>query len=270
MKTTRPLRSFNGVVAGETATLTLPKGLTYHQLLFTRGGTTFTNAQMEDIAIKINGREVLSVSGAHLDSMNQFDGAAAASATNTKLFFDRLGLDRQVGREITALGTAQGVSAENPSPIDTLTCEVAIAAGAVAPTLSAKAVQSGRRPLGDIIKRRKFVHSPSAAGDYVIDDLPLGDPINRIWIFHTNVTNVKLERDNFLAFERTPTENDLIQTDGVRTPQSGLFVIDPHESGTEAEPIISGNVDDFKVTTTVSAADTLTVYVDYLGGLGGN
>jgi len=225
--------AFNGVAEGATATLNCPIGLTYHGLILTRGGTAFTNAHINELRVKGN------------------------------------------GRELTAIGTGmpqnlqQGQPGYNPTPLSTLQVEVDIS-GSTAPTLSAKAVQSGPSPLGTLKKRRRFSYSVAGAGDYEISDLPKGDLIDKIYVFHTgNLTGVKLDRDNFRAFDRLDGENDLIQTDGVRVPQTNLFVIDPSERGNGGEALVSA-VNDFRLIATTSAADTLTVLVDYLGNLQGN
>ncbi len=271
MKTTRAMPAFNGVAEGATATLNMPIGLTYHSLLLTRGGTAFTNAHIAEVRLKGNGRELMVMSGAELDSINQFDGHAAAGAALTRIDFERPNLLTRQGRELTAIGTGSPADrASNPTPLSTLQLEVDIA-GSTAPTLSAKALQSGPSPLGALKKRRRFNYSVAGAGDYEISDLPKGDLIDKIFIFHTgNVTGVKLDRNNFRAFDRSDAENDLIQTDGVRVPQTNLFVIDPSESGNGGEALVTDGVSDFRLIVTTSGADTLGVMVDYLGGLQGN
>ena len=275
MKTTRAMPAFNGVAEGATATLNMPIGLTYHGLILTRGGTAFTNAHIAEMRLKGNGRELMVMSGAQLDTINQFDGHAAAGAALTFVDFERANLLTRAGRELTAIGTGapqsltKGAAGYNPTPLSTLQLEVDIS-GSTAPTLSAKAVQSGPSPLGTLRKRRRFNFSVAGAGDYEISDLPKGDLIDKIYIGHTgNVTGVKLDRDNFRAFDRTDAENDLIQTDGVRVPQTNWFVIDPSERGNGGEALVSA-VNDFRLIVGTSAADTLTVLVDYLGGLQGN
>lgn len=274
MKTTRPMPSFQGVAAGQIATLTMPIGLTYHSLLITYSGATL--AQMTEIRLKANGRQIFSQSAVDLDIANQFDGKAAASGI-LRLDFDRLNLLTRAGQELTAIGTGAPVNndpasgAYNPTPLSTFQLEIDIDGAAVSPALSAKAIQSAPSPLGALLKRRRFNYSQTGAGEFEISDLPKGDLMNKIWIKQSanNLTKVVMERDNFLSFERTPAENNLIQTDGVRVPQTNWFVIDPTERGFGAESIVS-RVNDFRLKFTASAATDYTIYVDYLGALGGN
>ena len=279
-KTFRPMPAVQGVAAGSIATLNMPIGLTYHGLLFTMGGT-FSLANIDEVRVKGNGRNIFTVSGADLDIHNVFDGRAAASSTQFYLDFERYNLDNAVGasvaealrgREITAIGTGVAPSQDNPVELSTLQTELDIDGAAVSPTLSAKALQSPPRSLGLLKKRRKFVYSVGGALEYEISDLPLGDLIDKIYIHSSGgaVNRVKLERDNFLAFDRTPDENNLMQIDGVRVPQANLFVIDPSERGRGDEAYVTAGVNDFRLKITTAAASTLTIYVDYLGALTGN
>lgn len=271
MKLFRPMPAFNGVAAGAVATLNLPIGNTYHGILLTRGGT-FTHDHMTDITLKANGRAILEMSGSDLDDFNLFDGLAAAGASLSYIPFERMGLLNKEWVEATAIGTGVRGNKDLPLQIQTLTLEITISGSAVTPTLSAKALQSAPAPVGAIIKRRKFTFSAAGAGTVEIADLPRGDLINRIAIHAAsdNVTGVTLERDNFELFNRTPAENNLIQTDGIKVPQSNWFVLDPTEKGNGNEAVITADSNDFRLGVTTSGADTLTVYVEYLGGLTGN
>lgn len=273
MKTTRPMPSFNGVAANSTATLDMPIGLSYHGLLLTRGGT-FGHDLMTDIRLKANGRELMAMSGAQLDDINVFNGLAAATAALSYIDFERLGLKTRQGVELTSIGTGMPFNnnasdpAYNPLPITNLQLEIDIGA-ATGPTLSAIAIQSGPRPSGVLLKRRKFTYSIGGAGTFEISDLPRGDNIDKIWIFSSVVTEVQLERDNFLVFDRTAAENNLIQADGVRVPVANLFVIDPSERGNGGDLIVSKS-SDFRLKLGASGNGTAVVYVDYLGDIRGN
>lgn len=280
-KTFRPMPAVDGVTAGSIATLDLPIGLTYHGLLFTMGGTTMTLTLIDEIRIKGNGRDLYTVAGSDLDTHNKYEGRAGASGTQFYLDFERYGLNTATGqtpnealrgRELTAIGTGVAIDQDNPIELSTLQAELDINSGASAPTLSAKALQSGPRRLGFLKKRRRFVFDVSGAIEKEISDLPRGDLIDKIYIHSANnvITRVKMERDNFLSFDRTPDENNLMQIDGVRVPQSSLFVIDPSERGRGDNAIVTRGVNDFRVKVTTSGADTLTIYVDYLGPFSGN
>ena len=276
MKRTTQLQAFNGVGAGQVAVCPIPRGLSIHGILLTRGGT-FTQANMEEIVIKSNGNPILETTGADLDVMNGHDQLAVGGANLTYISFDRVGLLDQGQIEATRLGTGfkKGqvlrLGADPlPEQIKTLTCEIQIASGAVAPTLSGKVIRSGRSVLGVIRKLRKFSgYAPAAAGMFGIADLPTGDAINRIWIKGANINEVTLVGDQGIVFQRTQAENDYILNNGVKAAQAGWFVIDPTETGVGNDPI-STAVQDFRIKLDMSGASALTVYVEYLGGLEGN
>jgi hypothetical protein len=273
--------AFNGVAANSRATLNIPIGNTLHTLLFTLGGTSFTEQEIDEIRVKGNGRELFICSGNELDIMNQYEGKAeVGTGSQFRLDFERFGLKVRDAVELTAIGTGapqnmdvsatddRGRPLYNPTPLSTLQVEVDIG-GATDPTLSAKAILSGPSPLGTLLKRRRFTYSPAGAGNYEIADLPRGDPIDKIWIFSEQLNGVKLDRNNFRAFERTAAENNFLQADGIRVPQSNLYVIDPSETGNGGEWILT-TVNDFRLILDMAAADTVTIFVDYLGGLQGN
>jgi hypothetical protein len=277
-KTTRKMPAFNGVAANSLATCALPIGRSYHSLILTRGGTTFNHDHMTGIRLKANGRIIQEMTGAQLDDLQEFDGLANGSNSTgiSVITLERPGLNARGWVEATKIGTGRPINLDrsspnyNPDPITTLALEVDIG-GATAPTLSAVAVQSAPAPTGAIIKRRRFTYTAGGAGEYEISDLPKGDLINRIFVLNSTgtINDVRLERDNFIVFDRTADENSAIQTDGVRTPVSGMFVIDPSETGNGDEAIRT-DVNDLRLIVDCSTGMTLTVFVDYLGGLAGN
>jgi len=266
MMTTRRMPGFEGVAAGNTATLRLPIGNSYHQLLLTYSGVTL--AQMNEIRVVANGEPVMRfTSGTQLDDINQFEGRAAAAGVIV-IDFDRYNLRTRRAEEITKIGTGDP---NDPTPITTLALEIDIDGAAAAPVLSCKAIQSGPEPVGLIKQVRQFNYTVSATGDFEISDLPKGDLMNKV-IFgnHGTIasTKLKLERDNFVVFERSTAENELIQTDGVREPQASLAVIDPTENGHGSETIETAGVGDLRFTVTAGATGSLPVAVEYLAPIG--
>jgi len=291
----------NNGSAGSTLTVECPIGLTYHSIQFTLN--TWTLAHLTEIRVVGNG-EILqryaqssspSMSGGEvLDKANQFNGLAAVGADNVvTIDFDRHNLLQRAGQEATAIGTgmtanvaaqlsaaaaAQGlaISVEpDPTPLTSLTLEIDIDAGAGAGSLDRfLAYQSEPTALGVTKLIRAFNYGPTGAGEYEITDLPMGDVINKIYIVSqagvgTDVefSRVRVEIDNFIAFDRTPTENDVTQTNGVHVPQNNLFVIDPTEMGYGSEGFVTGDVSEFLLRLTMTDADQLLVLVEYIGGV---
>lgn len=265
LKLTRVMPSFDGVAAGQTATLRCPIGFTYHQLWVTYGGT-FTLAQMTEIRVVANGQNIMRFdSGAALDDYNTYEGRTAAGGILC-IDFDRYNLRTRAGEEFTSLGTG---APNDPTPVTTLSVEIDIAAGATAPTLSARAIQSLPRPLGLIKKVRTFIYNPPGSGDFEISDLPRGDLINKVYFnISTNaISRVQVQRDNFTVYDRTELLNDRIQADGVRVPQTDYWVYDPTENGNGAEGLVTANVNDLRFILTTSGAMACVTGVEYIGSI---
>lgn len=279
-KITTKMPSAESVAAGSTATFRLPIGATYEQLLISYSGTTFDLEHMTELRLVGNGKTIQryptvgSDSGAEvLDKFNQFEGRNAANGILV-LDLNRFGIRTRVNEELTGLGTGMkpsdagykekgGLGVE----LSTLYLEIDIAATAEAPVLSAKAVQSPKRPLGLIKKVRHFIYNAAASGEYEISDLPRGDLINKFVVHSADVSALKLETDRNIRFERTAAENSLIQADGVRAPVSGLYVFDPSEIGNGSEALPTVKVQDFRITLSMSSAGSVPVTVEYMGAL---
>jgi len=262
-KTTRKMPSFEGVAAGQTATLRLPIGRTYEELYITYGGATL--AQLNEIRIVANGEVIHRITElTKLDSMNKFEGRAAAGGVIT-FDMNRYGLKTRAGVEFTGVGT--GVL-DDPNKITTFAMEIDIDAAAVGTTLSCKAMQSAPRPVGQIIKTRQYTYTAGAAGEFEIADLPKGDTINKIFIGNhaANVyTKLVIERDNFIEFERSVAENAAIQTDGVRVPQADFVVYDPTEQGNGSESLATRGVQDLRIRLTLTNAGQVPLTVETIG-----
>ena len=267
MKTTRRMPSFESVAAGNTATLRLPIGLTYHQLLITYSGVTLE--QMDEIRVIANGQPIQRYTkGTQIDDMNKFEGRAG-SAGILVIDFERYGLLTQLQREGTVIGTGM---LDDPQRITTLTLEIDINSAAAAPKLAVKARQSEPSNLNLIKLVRNFSYNAPAVGEYEIADIPKGDLINKIRFESSAISAVRVERNNFVIFERTKAENDLIQSDGERKPTSSAFVIDPTELGEGKEGIatrtVDGtNVNDLRFILTMTDSGNVPVVLESIGTL---
>ncbi len=260
---TRKMPSFEGVAAGQTATCRLPIGLTYNQLVLAYSGVTL--AQMDEMRLIANGKTIQRwVGGSKLDAVNQFDGRNAASGVLT-LDLERYGLRTRAGSELTAIGT--GIKSKNGPTITTLSLEIDINAAAVAPVLSAKAVQSEPREAGILKHVRTFGYDPAAAGEFEISDLPRLGMINRIIFASANINSVRLQRDGYTAFERDTAENEAIQADGVRVPQTGYWVVDWSEAGNGQDALAVAGVKDLRFTLDMAASGHVDAIVEYLAPL---
>lgn len=279
-KITTRMPSFESVAAGSTATARLPIGATYEQLLISYSGTTFDLSHITEIRVVGNGKTMMryptvgAISGGQLlDKINQYEGRAAAAGILV-LDFNRFGIRTRTNEELTGIGT--GMSPSHPKyktaggtgvELSTLYLEIDIKATAVAPVLASKAIQSPFRPMGLVKKVRHFIYTAGGAGDVEISDLPRGDLINKMYVHSTDINSMKVETDRNVRFERNKAENELVQGDGVRVPQAGMYVFDPSEIGNGSEALPTFGVQDFRLTFDMAAGGSLPITVEYVGVL---
>ncbi|MDP3859012.1 MAG: major capsid protein P2 [Stagnimonas sp.] len=270
----------NGVAAGQTATFDLPIGRRFHALQLEYSGITL--AQMTEIRIIANGEPIHRYSGTQRDVMNQFDGRAAAAGILI-IPFDRFNLYEQVGEQATALQT--GSAGPDGIAVTSLKMEIDIDAAAAAPAIACSALQSDNDPAapgpGRSVLRVLPYSRVLGAGQAEISDLPKSTEgpkflfVNRAFFFNgADITRARVERSGFTIFERSKALNDRAQLDGVRSPQAGLYVIDPTEEGYDYETIalVQPNKlphQDFRYVLTLSAGATVVPVIEYIGVLGG-
>ena len=260
MITVKNLPFFN-VVASGVASLELPLGMTYNRIVLQLGGTTFTKAMITRIVAKLNGKIFYDITGSRLDSINQYKGLTANAAYLT-IDFTEPRAKTVGGMNGGAIGTAKGVSS--------FTLEVTIS-GATAPTLESWSMISEPQPLGLIMG---LVHHPvtfSAGGKFPIV-LPHGPEaghlIKRVHFFHTNMTALEVKKNGLLIFEEMAVAvNEFIQTEYQAAPQSGLYVFDPIVTHDVKRVLATANAQSMQFNATVSAADTVNVYAEYIGRL---
>lgn len=261
----------SGVGAGQTAVFNLPIGRTYHNLALTYSGVTL--AQIDAVRLKINGSTACEFgSGTQLDTRNKFDGLEAAAGLLV-INFERESLHDAEQRMATVIGTGykwpEGDARANLEAKQ-MQLEVDINAAAVGTALSLKAQQSAPQPLG-ILRRIAKVTKALVSGENAVVDLPRNTnthrSINRLFMVSANATAIKIEKDSFTLFDRTKTENERYQLNGWRVPQSNYVVVDPSENALGTNIIDVFDAQDFQVKPTLSAGETVTFFIEYLGVL---
>lgn len=266
----RKMQAFEGVGAGQTATARLPIGLRYHDLKIPFSGATL--AQINEVRIIANGKVFIRLlSAAILDSMGQFDGRSASGGILT-IDFERYGLLTRQGREFTVIDTTKKKEGD-PNAITSLSVEVDIDAAAVNPVLSVpKAKQSGAiaTPSNIIKHLRVFGYDPAGSGEYQIADLPKVGAVNRIWLKSSaTINNIEVQRNSYPVFDLTQAENEKYQTDGIRVPQAGYYVVDFTDEGNGQDWLEVQGVSDFRLILDMAAAGHIDVMVEYLMPLNG-
>lgn len=273
LKITRRAPGWEGsLLAGNTLTLRLPIGLTFHQVYieydFEDGGVDVALADaVGEIRVVKNGKPTWNIQASELDIKNQFESRAAAAGILT-LDFDRYNLRTRAAEEFTSIGTG---SKEDPTPLTTFTIEMDLkpASGVDGGTISARIRQSESRPLGLFKKLRRYIDAYSGAGTFEKADYPAGDLINSMYFFESanDIDRLRLERDDFVMFDRTKELNSRIQSDGVRTPQTNLYVFDTSEDGNGTDQLVTRGVNDMRWFYEIDGAMTITTIAEYVGSL---
>ncbi len=257
---------FQGVAAGQTAVAQLPIGRAYHSLTLSYGTLT----DLEGIQVFADNQIIFDMTAAELNAINQYDGRTAAGASSGLLVidFERFNLKTRGLEELSALFT--GDKRVNPKLISALRVEVGIASGASTPTLSMNGEVSRFDPASQNTQVKimdKITLSLSAAGEHTFTSFRKNTErsraINRIVLKTSNTTAVEMRSNNQQIFKRTKAENERVQNDGVRTPQSGYVVIDFTEKGHGDNWLRLSN-EELRLLVTVSGSENITAWVEYL------
>lgn len=278
LQLTRRAPGWDGNIVGpNTVTLRLPIGLTYHQVyteyVFNAGALALEDA-IDEIRVVLNGKPTWNLQASELDTYNIFSGRSAAgdiAGGIIVLDFDRFGARMRSSEELTSLGTGD---ANDETPLTTLVLEMDLNAAVTSGTLTTRLQQSQSRILGLFKKIRRFINAFGGAGTFEIDDFPKGDLINAVYFFESanDIDRLRLERDDFVMFDRTVALNNRIQTDGVRVPQADLFVYDTTEKGNGVDQLLTRQangqlVNDLRWFLEIDGAMTVTSLVEYIGSL---
>jgi len=195
------LPGFNGVGAGQTATLRIPTVGTYLKLFlyYTESGVAVTKADMEtaitEIRLKVNGRVQRALSAAQLFVLHQRWGKSVTSG-EIPIYFAEPWRRTPVGEDAYAWGM---------SDVDVFELEVDIAAGRTAPALSAWCWRREvDQPMGIIRKTRRYTANMSLTGENFLDTLPKQDPYTVLYFNSTAITKVRVLLDQREALSATP------------------------------------------------------------------
>lgn len=266
-KLTDKMPSFEGVGAGQTATLRLPIGQTYESLQLEYSGLLLSD--IAEIRVIANGKTFRRYVGAELiNTINKFDRMRGADGVLV-MNFVRYGLITRLGREKTALPTGMAPTDKFPVTITTLQLEVDIkdTATVTAPALTVRAKRTPPQPLLQVMKVRQFTYNSAGANEYEISDLPRGEIYNRVFFKSDHIDRLVIERNGRIIYDRTKAGNELDQRNGVRTPQPGFFVYDPTEEGYGTEALVTQGLNDLRFRLYMSDADQIGVTLETIGVL---
>ena len=217
--------SFVAVAAGQTATLDLPTGPVYHGLQLsyatgTAGGATAANIADEVTAVRImvNGKVQRRFSGRDLIAINAYHGRPFREGILPIYFAEPWRRSIQ-GEDALAWGTAD---------VDTLQVEVDLGDAATNPKLSCRVTKDDvRRPMGPIVKWRKYQVPITVAGVNTITNLPRTDPYFALHCDSDEIKSlaVKVDQTDVLDGTRAQLHGEAIDF-GAKVPQADWTHID--------------------------------------------
>lgn len=270
-KLTRYGLPFSNVVASGTATNQVTPGRTLENFRLKLGGTTLTKAMLTAIKIKANGKVIVEGTGSDIDKINAYRGVAQDAAFLELMFAD-YSLNNELDRMVGAFDTSAGIS--------NITSEITIA-GATAPTLTPILIESAAQksrtgemaPFAPLISKLLRYPFSQATGGRLPVNVPFGPQsgsiIKRLHVFHGgNMTGATVKQDGLVIHESVKAENEQEQKQQGRTPQANVYTLDFVVDGDIRKALDTRDARSLEWLFDFSAADSGTVYVEYLDPLG--
>lgn len=261
---------FSNVVATGTATNNITPGRSLEVSRLKLGGT-YTKAMQSMIKFKANGKVIIEGTGADIDKINSYRGVAT-DASYLDIFFADYSLNNELDRMVGAFDTSLGIS--------NITQEVTIA-GATSPTMTQILVESAQQkdkagvaaPYAPLIsKLLRYPFNISTGGKLPVN-VPFGAQsgsiIKRLHVLHGgNMTGATVKEDGLVVHESLRLENEHEQKRFGRIPQTNMYTIDFVVDGNIRNALDTRSARSLEWLFDFSAADTGTVYVEYLDPLG--
>jgi hypothetical protein len=273
-----PLNQIEGVTAGGTAIITLPKGVRYHSIHLeyktgTAGGSTEANCEAELTEIRVDIDEVTQrkASAKELFDINRTKGVTpnvGAAVAYLPIFFSEPQRDSKIKREATAWGTANVGSFQVAVDID---------AGATNPILGGYAIIDDvfEAPQG-IVKWKRNTITVGATGELPYRlDTEKGDSYQGIFLFETadgNIDDLLLEWDGtkLVDFDDTEWSDNL---KNLFVPEVSALVHLPLDENQPEDVVPSVKIEngqltkiqEFLLTLNMGAANNVTIIRELVG-----
>lgn len=273
MRNLLKLPSLSNVIAGATATLLMPIGVSYEQVKFSLSG--ITPAQMKNLKLKINGITVQEYdSAAELQEINGFKGYHQDATGYLTWNFIQPELNaipylidgvngkvKTSDREITKLGTLD---------VKTLVIEFDIDAAATTPKVTASAMVSNNSLLGFIKKVRKHTNNASSTGIQEVDNIPTnGARIAAIHFKKSDINSIEVKASNQVVYEAAKIEAREYQRDHDRVPNTDYFHVDWTLTGDSDEALVTAGLTDFRAKLDHANTGAYSYTVEYIDTLTG-
>lgn len=273
----RKFSEFAGVVAGGTATLQLPLGLTYHSILLSctaTGGGAFDNTKVNEIRLILNEKVIYRVPGAKLKKMHAYKGGDASTRFLLVDFTEKQAKDI-AGELAGIIGTAAGVSQ--------MVLEVDIDAAGTNPVLTARGLVSPGTPLSaNVLTITKRTFTCGGAGEFTIQ-LPKASDLagtndrllKRVYMFDQAGANIDTviskavgKKNGIDIHYGERAEDDYLQAHYNGVPDAKMHVVDfvlTNNTIPELVPIRDAQECELIITTT--GAVTIEYYIESLADI---
>lgn len=267
----RDMQSPNTTSAGQTASVSLPIGMTYDQLFIhmeaaTGGGSAALVAVNDwgdfigEIRLMVDGDAKLTINAADLVKLNKFYGQPMVPGV-LPIFLARPWMRTVGGEDATSYGT--GANPDGSSSVSSFNIEMDLKDGITVQKMRVSALQSPGRPWGSHLSIRKFAHSQSLVGEAEITDLRRGAfAMFAMHIGTSAINDVELviNTREFLKMSKPvrSAHNAILK----RTAQVGMTHIDI--AGNRIGEAVPMQVQDFRLRADFTAAGAAPIYVESL------
>lgn len=261
--------SWNGVAAGQTATLDLPVGpVVYHQIRIlygtsTAGGANQANieAEITQVRMKVNGKVQRVFTSAELFDINALHGKTFNTG-ELPIFLSEPWRRSAQGEDALAWGMGD---------VSTFQLEVDIDGAATSPTLDTRVVvERVARPMGPIVKWKRFTQPVSAIGVTTNSGLPRTDDYYALYAFSAVLTAIEVKLDQEEVFNAASTVIDNLLEDHGYTNVAGLVPVkfDFTDRVSDSLKMVKPGgqrAQELRVDFTMSAATGFTLITETIG-----
>lgn len=267
--------SFNGVAAGQTPTLDLPRDRRYHSIMLyykTNANQATIESDINRIRVKVDGKVQRVYTPAELYAMLALNGVGFEPG-RIPIFFS------EPWRSTAASPNDEDAFAWGMQNVDTFQLEVELASGATSPALDGIVEHDNiQQPLEGIIKVKRRTVPVASTGVITVTDLPKNDSYLRLHAFEDtdgDISDFETQVDQLSVYGQiSRRENDDFLRKRKLSPQNGVFhvVYDHTQRASDALPMVKQNsqgeqrrISEFRNDFTMGAANTFTLLTEVLG-----
>lgn len=267
MRINKPLPSISRVAPGSVAILELPVGPTYERIdisITAASGLDVTDIGRINVVIDGVVRQTFKNLQRLLDLNSYYqrgDDSIGATAGRFSLHFFRREMMNNVMRLAPGMGTGD---------VQTVTVEMEIVSGAPATiAMSANATwENSVQPLGAFVHVKEYPWSSTVSGEVDFDKLLRGPFYMGIHLFKSDVTAVKVEKDQRIYVDASKTLLELSQKDACpqkRTPVTASAThIDFMTAGNLADAMPSAGAQDLRLKMTLGTSGSVDIVTETL------